>query len=429
MQDAGADGDGARDSAHPHGGRRARGGPVPELPFEVPPPALHRAVREERAGVLEPAANSSGARESGHSSGDARTYGGPVAELPLGVPAPALHRAVPKQRTGVIEPAADGGGTGESTHPQGGGRARESPVAELAVVVPSPALRRAVPKQRTRVIAPGDNCGGARDSGCPHRGGRTEEPRGRRALAAGRGDAELPVGVPPPAPHRAIPKECTTVVAPGGDGDGAGDSDHGAWHGGDVVEGPVAALPGVAHPPALHRAVPKQRARVGVASDHARRGGQAPDGNRHRGVGKTPVAVAELPEVVPPPALHRPVGQSHTCMQPAGGHGGGDDGSTRRKLLRLAHANGGIRWRDGDALRGDLSSGPGADEHQGRQDGAGFRPSVSLVSLLSFQTCPGNPAPFVTLRDWYGCPHDPGIASGTRAIRLNHELPSEYSPP
>ena len=195
-----------------------------------------------------------------------------------------------------------------------------------------------------------------------------------------------------------------------------------------LLKVPSPPLPGVAHPPALHRAVTQERARVGVASDHAGRGGQASDCDWNRGAGQAPVAVAELPEVVPPPALHRPVGQSHTCMQPAGGQGGGGDGSARRKLLRLAHANGGIRRRDGDALRGDLSSGPGADEHQGRQDGAGFRPSVSLVSLLYSQTCPGNPAPFVTLRDWYGCPHDPGIASGTRAIRLNHELPSEYSP-
>src|SRR5438046_2259977 len=30
--------------------------------------------------------------------------------------------------------------------------------------------------------------------------------------------------------------------------------------------------------------------------------------------------------------------------------------------------------------------------------------------------------PCVTLRDRCGCPHDPGIASGTRAIRLNHEF-------
>src|SRR2546422_5828135 len=109
--------------------------------------------------------------------------------------------------------------------------------------------------------------GGARDAAHLHGGGGSRRPCG------GVGDgpvAELPVDVPPPAPHRAVPKERTTVVAPGGDGDGVGEvpgpahADHGDWHGGDVVEGPVAALPGVAHPPALHRPVPKQRARVRV---------------------------------------------------------------------------------------------------------------------------------------------------------------------
>src|SRR2546426_4137108 len=55
---------------------------------------------------------------------------------------------------------------------------------------------------------------------------------------------------------------------------------------------------------------------------------------RSRGVGEIPVAVAELPEVVPPPALHRPVGQAHTRMEPAAGHGGGSEGSIRRELDR-----------------------------------------------------------------------------------------------
>src|SRR5207249_1881866 len=152
--------------------------------------------------------------------GGARTSGAPITQLPLGVPPPALHRAVPKQRTGVIEPAGDGGGAGESAHPHGGGRRGKGPVAELAVVVPAPALRRAVHKQRTRVIAPGDDGGGARDSAHLHRGGGPARPW--RAVDGGPGSvAELPVDVPPPAPHRAVPKEGTTVVAAAGHGGGS----------------------------------------------------------------------------------------------------------------------------------------------------------------------------------------------------------------
>src|SRR5437867_58884 len=58
------------------------------------------------------------------------------------------------------------------------------------------------------------------------------------------------------------------------------------------------------------------------------------------------VAVAGLPGVVPPPARHRPVGQAHPRMRPAGGHGGGGEGSIRRELLRLADTNAGIGGRD-----------------------------------------------------------------------------------
>src|SRR5439155_27034651 len=178
----------------------------------------------------------------------------PAPQPPLTVAfrSPALHGPVREQRTAVQDPGADGDGAGDSAHPHGGGRPRRGPVAELAVGVPAPALRRAVHKQRTRVIAPGDDGGGARDSAHLHRGGGPARPW--RAVDGGPGSvAELPVDVPPPAPHRAVPKEGTTVVAPGGDGDGVAESDHGDWHGGDVVEGRVAALPRVAHPPALHR--------------------------------------------------------------------------------------------------------------------------------------------------------------------------------
>src|SRR2546426_12734762 len=65
-----------------------------------------------------------------------RSRGGPVAELPLEVPPPALHRVVHKERTGVTISAADGDGAGEwrptAAHPHGGRRTPPAgPVAEL----------------------------------------------------------------------------------------------------------------------------------------------------------------------------------------------------------------------------------------------------------------------------------------------------------
>src|SRR2546426_10490091 len=97
---------------------------------------------------------------------------------------------------------------------------------------------------------------------------------------------------------------------------------------------------------------------------------------RSRGVGEIPVAVAELPEVVPPPALHRPVGQAHTRMEPAAGHGGGSEGSIRRELLRLADADGGIHRRDSEGIGGGPPPAPrGAPKGPG--PGAGGQPPLT----------------------------------------------------
>src|SRR2546427_382936 len=155
------------------------------------------------------------------------------------------------------------------------------------------------------------------------------------------------------------------VIDPAGDGGGAGESAHRDWSG-RRGKGPVAELAVVVPAPALRRAVPKQRTRViapgddgGGARDaaHPHRGGgparpwRAVDGGPGS-VAELPVAVPELPEVVPPPALHRPVGQAHTRMEPAAGHGGGSEGSIRRELLRLADADGGIHRRDSEGIGG-----------------------------------------------------------------------------
>src|SRR5439155_25596112 len=164
--------------------------------------------------------------ESAHSRGGVRAppgQGAPVAELSLVVHPPALH-PVPKQRTGVTERSGDGSGATErsaaSAHLHRGGRTRGGPVAELPLVVPPPALHRAVRKQGTGVIPPSGDGIRSGDSTHRHRGVRTEDIRGGRwvrAVIARRGDAELPVRVPPPTPHGAVAEERTGVKAPGGD--------------------------------------------------------------------------------------------------------------------------------------------------------------------------------------------------------------------
>src|SRR5439155_8061123 len=202
-------------------------------------------------------------------------------------------------RTRVTASAADRDDAGESAYRHGGGRARGGPVTQLALVVPPPALHRAVRQQCTGVIGPGCDGVGAPDAAHCHRHGGTGRPRGR---VGGGPIAELPVDVSPPALHRAVPPERTGVFIPSTDGNGAGESADRDRNGGGEVEGPVAALPGVARPPALHRPVPKERATQPVASSNAGRCGETTDFDRNAGVVEGPVA--ELPELVPPHALH-----------------------------------------------------------------------------------------------------------------------------
>src|SRR5439155_1702119 len=99
---------------------------------------------------------------------------GPVTQLAEVVLTPALHRAVPQERTGVMPaPAADGGDTGESADPHGGGRTAPPPIAELPVVVPAPALHGAVREERTGVVRTSGDGVSAGDFDHPHRGGGT----------------------------------------------------------------------------------------------------------------------------------------------------------------------------------------------------------------------------------------------------------------
>ena len=114
------------------------------------------------------------------------------------------------------------------------------------------------------------------------------------------------------------------MIAPGGDGAGTRDrsstSAHRDWAGLGGVEVPVAALPGVARSPAPHRAIPKARALVLIASRNAGRGREAADWASWIEDGATVESpVAELPELVRPHTLQRPVGgEAHTGMGPAG---------------------------------------------------------------------------------------------------------------
>src|SRR5207244_10901066 len=179
---------------HPPPRGRARRRPAAHRPLEVPPPALPRAVPQQRTGVTIPAADGNSAGEADHPHGGRRTPpAGPVAEFPLDVLSPALHRAVTKDRAGVREPTVDGDGTGDGARPHGAGRIRSGPVAQLPLAVPSPAPHRAVPQQRTGVITHSGDRGRARDAAYPHGRGRTAA-SGINALRASGPVAELPVG-------------------------------------------------------------------------------------------------------------------------------------------------------------------------------------------------------------------------------------------
>ena len=102
----------------------------------------------------------------------------------------------------------------------------------------------------------------------------------------------------------------------GREGDGAGEAVHRHGSEREGSEAPVAALPGLAQPPALRRAVREQRARELVARCDTRRGGEAAD--RDQTEESVQLPSAELSELVPPRAPRRPVGKAHTGEFAAG---------------------------------------------------------------------------------------------------------------
>jgi len=104
------------------------------------------------------------------------------------------------------------------------------------------------------------------------------------------------------------------VLVPAADDDRAGHPDHGDGNGGDLVEGPVAALPGASQPPAPRRAVAEERACELVTSRNLGRGGEAADRDENRGVVQGPVA--ELPELVMPDAFTVPSGRRTQVYSP-----------------------------------------------------------------------------------------------------------------
>src|SRR5439155_23554560 len=144
------------ESAQGHGAGRTRGGPVAGLALMVPSPALHRAVPQQRTAVIGAGCDGVGAGDAahGHRHGGTgrprgRVGGGPIAELPVDVSPPALHRAIPPERTGVFIPSTDGNGAGESADcDRNCGGDVEGPFAYLTGVARPPALHRPVPKER-----------------------------------------------------------------------------------------------------------------------------------------------------------------------------------------------------------------------------------------------------------------------------------------
>ncbi len=202
-------------------------------------PAAHRAVVEDRAGVVMGGADCDrGAARAEVDRADrarrlvvANVSRVSVAELARESGAPAAHRAVIEDRAGVEVGGADRHGRAARAKVHRADRARRLvvadrggvAVAELAVLAVTPAAQGAVVENRAGVVAPG------RDR---HRGATSAEvdraDRGRSLVIADRGGvavAETAAVPPAPAAHRAVGEDRAAVGAAGVDPSCEG----GAW--------------------------------------------------------------------------------------------------------------------------------------------------------------------------------------------------------
>ena len=127
-------------------------------------PAGHRAVVEHRAGQLVSSGHGEcrPAVRQGRAGRRRAVGGGPVAQLAVLVLAPAGHRAVVENRAGVVRPGGDGdsGPAARQVGVDGQPAADGGAVAQLAVGVGTPAGHRAVVCDGAGVLAAGGDVPG-----------------------------------------------------------------------------------------------------------------------------------------------------------------------------------------------------------------------------------------------------------------------------
>ena len=311
-----------------------------ELTIVVAAPALHRAVIQERAGVVLAEGGHRGGVASAERDGGqavaelvgviAEVGGVALAELAIAVVAPALQAA-------VIEGGAGGGRVGLHRGDGAAGaeiqigegavhlRLLSAPVvgvllAELAVIVTAPTLHSAVVQHRAGVILRRVEAGGGVAGAQIHGGQVVAHLVGLIAALSGVALAELTIVVAAPALHRAVIQERAGVVlAEGGHRGGVASAERDGGQAVAELVGVIAEVGGVALAelaiavvaPALQAAVIEHRA-VGV-TPHGDLSDRAAGAELHvlqgavhlRGLGASVVgvALAELAVAVVAPAL------------------------------------------------------------------------------------------------------------------------------
>ena len=199
---------------HLHRSGRAHPSGVAELPVVVAPPAQHRGVGHQRAGVI--AAGRDGRRmtDAADRVRNEGVGGGPVTELPGLIRAPAVRSSIGCHGAGM-KAAAGQRRHGWRSVLEGRRRSpvNRRPITELACRVPAPAPDRAVDEHGAGVVVPGGYHGGRRQAG---------DRDWLRAICRG-AVAQLSVCVRSPAGHAALCPQRANVIEARRDREGVGD--------------------------------------------------------------------------------------------------------------------------------------------------------------------------------------------------------------
>ena len=331
VSDAERDRERIDDALHCHGRRRAGGRPVAKLAEVVVSPAPHRAVGEQRAGMEESGGDADGVRNPAHRDRRSRVNDALSADLAEVVLPPTLDGAILEERAAVIGAEAQRGDVAQSDDRMRlHHRGVDRAVADLATNIAPPAFHGPIAHDGAGVIAtPGEV------------GDGSETLNGRRQRNVGRAVAvaELSVLIASPALNRAVGHDGAGEEPAGERLDRVRHPVHELRRHRESAHRAVAELPGVVRPPALHSAVADERAGMlqpGVKGD----GVDGAAGERRlEDIGVGPVA--DLSLAVLAGAANRLIRIQDAGVPGAGGDRGRHDRSTGRELQRLTDEQ---RW-------------------------------------------------------------------------------------